>query len=74
MTNETKEPTAPIVQPFSPASRDEPFIGPNRPAAPDLVGPATPTQKQANSRDICVQGDRQREQDREDYFKDLEPN
>jgi archaellum component FlaC len=70
MTNETKEPTAPIVQPFSPASRDRPFIGPTRPAAPDLVG-ATPTQKQGDSHDIRVQGSQQ-EKDRKEYFEDLE--
>jgi hypothetical protein len=69
--NETNEPTTTLLAPFSLASRDKPFIGLNRPAAPDLVGPEAPTQNQASSHDIRVQGSQQ-EKDRKEYFADLE--
>lgn len=59
----TNEPTAPVPPAFTLASRDKPFIGPNRPAAADLVGPETPT---------ADQGYRQREQDHADWMKDME--
>jgi hypothetical protein len=57
------EPTMPTPPNFTLSSRDRPFIGPDRPAAADLVGPAAPAQNQ---------GDRQREQDRKDWLEDLE--
>jgi hypothetical protein len=69
--NETNEPTTTLLAPFSLASRDKPFIGLSRPAAPDLVGPEAPTQNQASSHDIRVQGSQQ-EKDRKEYFADLE--
>ncbi len=68
---ETNEPTATSLAPFSPASRDRPFIRPNRPTAPDLVGPEPPTQSQASSYEIRVQGSQQ-EKDQKKYFEDLE--
>jgi hypothetical protein len=61
-TIERKEPTAPTI---------EMWHGRPAPAKADHIGTVSP-EESGNPYDIRVRGDRQREQDRREYFEDLE--